>query len=157
MFGKKPARRTLILSIAMLCVSVAAVAMSRKDETVDELKARLSSANSGERPQLCLEIAEKQLDVADKLYAAVETEKAQAAMADVTEFAEKARDYAVQANKHQKQTEISVRKMIRRIEDIKRTVSHEEQGPLQSAVEHLQHVRTDLLLSMFPQAKKDAR
>jgi hypothetical protein len=155
MFGKKPAR-FLIPAVVMLCMSIAA-AMPRKDATVEELKARLSSAGRGERPQLCLEIAEKQLDAADKLYAAVETEKAQAAITDVTEFAEKARDYAVQTNKHQKQTEISVRKMIRKIEDIKRTVSREEQGPLQSAVDRLQHVRTDLLLSMFPQAKKDEK
>jgi hypothetical protein len=143
--------------MAVLCLATTASAQPRKDTTVEELKTRVLSASVSERAPLCLEIAEKQLDAADKLYAAVESEKAQAAIMDVASFAEQAGDSSVQTRKHQKQIEITVRKMIRRIEDIKRTVSHEEQAPLESAIDRLQHVRTDLLLSMFPGAKKDAQ
>jgi len=155
MIGGNVTRAAAVLtSWALLGTAIAACALPRHDATVEDLKGRLSSTSIGDRPPLCVEIADRQLDAADKLYAAVESEKAQAALTDVTAFAELARDYSVQAHKHQKQTEISVRKMIRRIEDIKRTVSREEQVPLQEAVDHLQRVRTDLLLSMFPQAKK---
>lgn len=140
---------------ALLAVVAAALtAFAAKEATVEELKARLSSTNVGDRPQLCLQIADKQLAAADKLYAAVESEKAQAAVTDVTTFAELARDYSIQSRKHQKQTEISVRRMIRKLEEIKRTVTVEEQTPLQNAISHLQRVRDDLLAAMFPKGEK---
>jgi hypothetical protein len=118
--------------------------------TVADLKARVPSVNVGERPQLCLQIAERQLIEADKLYAALESEKAEATLGDVVSFSEMARDYSLQAHKHQKQTEITVRKMARRLAEIKHTVSHDEQAGLQNAINRLEHVRDDLLFSMFP-------
>src|SRR5579864_1228315 len=109
---------------ALMFVATSWIALSAKETTVEELKARLSSANPGERPRLCLEIAQKQLDAADKSYLAVESEKGQAALTDVVAFSELARDYAIQSRKHQKQIEIEVRKMIRKLIDLKNTVSH---------------------------------
>src|SRR5215813_8905071 len=90
-----------------------------KDVSVEQLKAQLPTANVGDRPRICIQIAEKQLDSADKLYAATESEKAQVALSDVAAFSEMARDYAIQSRKHQKQTEISVRRMAHKLGDIK--------------------------------------
>ena len=122
--------------------------------TVEELKARLASARAGDRVQLCIQIAERQLDAADKFYSTDETEKARAALEDVASFSEQARDYSIQFHKRQKQTEIAVRKMVRKLADIKRAVNHEEQVPVQAAIDRLQRVRDDLLAAMFPKEKK---
>src|SRR2546422_11073297 len=91
-----------IVALAGLCSTTAA----KEQPTIEELKVRLYSAPVGDRPKICLEIAERQLDAADKLFAAAEGEKAQAALTDVIAFSEQARDYAIQSRKHQKQTEI---------------------------------------------------
>jgi hypothetical protein len=128
--------------------------MAAKETTVEELKARLSSAGAGERPRLCLEIAQKQLDAADRSYVALDSEKGQAALTDVVAFSELARDYAVQSHKHQKQIEIEVRKMIRKLIDVKNAASHDDQLVLQNAIDRLQKVRDDLLFSMFPKGEK---
>jgi len=135
--------------LAIVLVSSAAA----KDPTVEELKSRLSSTSIGERPQLCLQIAERQLDDASKFYSEMETEKAQADMTDVVAFSELARDYAIQSHKHQKQTEIAVRKMTRKLNDLKHSVSREDQAGVQNAIDRLQRVRDDLLLAMFPKGK----
>ena len=68
-------------------------------------------------------IAERQLDAADRFYVAGDSEKAQAALADVIAFSELARDYAIQSHKHEKQSEIAIRKMARKLADLKHTVS----------------------------------
>jgi hypothetical protein len=128
--------------------------MAAKEQSVDELKARLSSTSIGDRPQICLQIAERQLDDADKLYSALESEKAQSDLTDVVAFSELARDYAIQSHKHQKQTEIAVRKMTRKLNDLRHAVSHEELAAVQNAIDRLQRVRDDLLLAMFPKGKK---
>ena len=131
-----------------------ASATPTQSATVEELKARLTSARAGDRIQLCIEIAEQQLEAADKFYLTDETEKARTALDDVASFAEQARDSSIHFHKRQKQTEIAVRKMVRKLFDIKRAVRHEEQVPVEAAIDRLQRVRDDLLAAMFPKERK---
>ena len=141
-------------AIAALLAAFVASPVAAKEQTLDELKTRLSSTSVGDRPQLCLQIAERQLDDADKLYTAFDSEKAQVSLTDVVAFSELARDYSIQSHKHQKQTEIAVRKMTRKLNDLKHIVSRDEQVAVQNAIDRLQRVRDDLLLAMFPKGKK---
>jgi hypothetical protein len=147
------ARKLLWINAAIATVAACAVlcaALPGTPQTLEELKARINSVSPGDRPQLCVQVAQRQLEAADKLYAAVETEKAQATLADVIAFSEQARDYSIQSHKHEKQIEIEVRRMTRKLTDIKRTLTREEQPALDNAIAHLQRVRDDLLLAMFP-------
>ncbi|MGC2560524.1 MAG: hypothetical protein WA389_16975 [Terriglobales bacterium] len=140
--------------VAALLAAFLASSMAAKEQTLDELKARLSSTSVGGRPQICLQIAERQLDDADKLYSAFDSEKAEVALADVVTFSELARDYSIQSHKHQKQTEIAVRKMTRKLNDLKHVVSRDQEAVVQNAIDRLQRVRDDLLLAMFPKGEK---
>jgi hypothetical protein len=124
------------------------------EPTIDELKARLASASVGDRPHLCVQIAQRQLGEADKLYAANEVEKGQAALTDVVSFSELARDYAIQSRKYQKQTEIAARTMTRKLTDLLHTLAHDEQAPVRDAINRLQRVRDDLLFAMFPKGAR---
>jgi hypothetical protein len=122
--------------------------------TVEELKARLASTRPRDRIELCIQIAERQLETADKFYSTDEPEKARTALDDVASFAEQARDSSIQSRKRQKQTEIAVRRMVRKLFDIKRAVNHEEQVSVEAAIDRLQRVRDDLLAAMFPKERK---
>lgn len=124
------------------------------EPTVEELKAKIASVSINDRPHLCVQVAEKQLAATDKLYAAGEVEKAQATMTDVVAYSELARDYSVQSHKYQKQAEIAVRTMARKLADIKHLVGHDDQAPIQDAINKLQRVRDDLLTAMFPKGAK---
>jgi hypothetical protein len=139
-----------IIAVAVLSAALTARAKPAVEPTVDELKARLASASVSEKPRLCVQIAEHQLTEADKLYAASENDKGQVALTDVLSFSEQARDYAIQSHKHEKQTEIAVRGMIRKLTDMLHTLSHDEQAPLKDTINRLQRVRNDLLTAMFP-------
>jgi hypothetical protein len=151
--GSRMRRSTSLLVIPLLLAASAAVT-SHEDLTVDQLKARVSSANVSDKINLCVQIAEKQLDTADKLYTSGELEQAQPALTDVVAFSELARDYSIQSKKHQKQTEISVRAMTRKLNDILHLLGHEDQAPVRDAITHLEKVRDDLLTSMFPKGSK---
>jgi hypothetical protein len=121
---------------------------------VDELKTRLASANIPDRPRICVQIAERQMAETTKLYAATEDEKAQAALTDVIAFSELARDYAIQSHKHQKQSEIAVREMIRKLTELMHTLGHDDQAPIRDALTRMDRVRDDLLLAMFPKGQR---
>ena len=154
MLGKvNPASLWAGAAIFVLLV-FSASATPTQSATVEELKARLTSARAGDRIQPCIQIAELQLEAADKFYLTDETEKARTALDDVASFAEQARDSSIQFHKRQKQTEIAVRKMVRKLFDIRRAVNHDEQVPVQAAIDRLQRVRDDLLAAMFPKERK---
>jgi hypothetical protein len=140
-----------VMLLALAAASLAMAADSR-EASVDELKARVASAAIAERPKLCVQIAQKQLDLTDRLYTATDFEKAQAALADVTSYAELARDFAIQSRKHEKETEIAVRGMIRKLNGMLHALAHDDQGPVRDALNRLQQVREDLLKSMFPKS-----
>jgi hypothetical protein len=127
---------------------------SARAATVDELKGRVAIANVADRPQLCLEISELQLNAADKLYGQGDPDKAQAALGDVASFSELARDNAIQAHKHEKQSEIAVRKMTRKLGDLKHAVTREEQKQVEETINRLDRVRDDLLAAMFANGGK---
>ena len=127
---------------------------SGRDGTIEELKERVANAGIGDRPSLCIEISERRLDEADRLYVAGDSEKAQGSLVDVTAFAELARDYAIQSHKHEKQCEIAIRKMTRKLANLKHAVAHEDQQPIQDVIDHLQRIRDDLLAAMFPHGVK---
>lgn len=140
----------LLCGLVLPVASAVANALPANEPTVEELKARIATANTSDRVQLCVRVAEKQLAEADKLYAAGDIEKGQSALTDVTSFAELARDYSIQSRKHQKQTEIAVRGMARKLTEILRTLGRGDQAAVQQAVNRLERVRDDLLSSMFP-------
>jgi hypothetical protein len=142
-------------SLCWACILLAlfTVSAAGKDPTLEDLKAHLANAGIPERPALCIQISEMQLNNADKLFAASDNEKAQAALVDVVAFSELARDYSIQSHKREKQTEIAIRKMTRKLADLKHTVTFADQKPIQDAIDRLQKIRDDLLTAMFPKGK----
>lgn len=144
----------VIAAMAILALAVAAKAVHTPDPSLEALKARIPAASVGDRPRLCLEVAERQLAETDKLYAGSEDEKARVTLTDVVTYSELARDYALQSHKHVKQTEIAVRGMARKLTEVMHSLAHEDQAPVQNAVKHLERVRDDLLMAMFPKGLK---
>jgi hypothetical protein len=135
-------------------LAVPSVLARRPEPTIDELKTRVATASLGDRPALCVQISERQLDAAVRLYTAGDSEKAQAALADVVTYSESARDNALQSHKHEKQSEIAIRKMVRKLGDLEHIVGHEDEEKVQNTVDRLQHIRDDLLTAMFPKVGK---
>jgi hypothetical protein len=152
---ENPSRlRQIVVSAALMLVACSVLALPGTEPTIDQLKSRMSAAAVGDKPHLCVQIAQRQLAQADKLYAAAEFEQAQPALTDVVAFSELARDYAVQSHKYQKQAEIAVRGMTRKLTDLMHSLPKSDQAPVLDAITRLQRVRDDLLMSMFPKGVK---
>jgi hypothetical protein len=138
-----------MVALLVLAAATRASAIPRDEPTAEELKARIAAANVGDRPRLCVQLAEKQLAETDKMYTADDVEKAQAALTDVVAYSELARDYAIQSHKYQKQTEIAVRLMTRKLTELLHRLGHDDQAAVGNALNRLQRVRDDLLAAMF--------
>ena len=145
--------RTSAAALALLLLMPRAL-HSFDEQTLEELKERVANASVVDRPPLCIRVAERQLDAANRFYDAGDIEKAQAALNDVVAFSESARDYAIQSHKHEKQTEIAIRKMARKLANLKHTVSREDQDPVQQTIDRLERIRDELMAAMFPKGGK---
>lgn len=141
-------------ALVVMALSAPPALTARREVTVAELKQEVANANVAERPALCVEICERQLDAADRFYVAGDSEQGKAALVDVTAFAELARNYAIQSHKREKQSEIAIRKMAHKLANLKHTVSVEDQGQVQNTIDRLERVRDDLLAAMFPNGVK---
>lgn len=139
-------RKRLILGITLVAAVAGALA---KELSVEELKARVQHAKPDEKTSLCIQIAERQVEAFDKLYTDGKAAEAEAALHDVVSYSQQASESAGQTGHRLKNTEIAMRKMSHRLSDIKRTFPFEEQASVQSAIDTLDKIRTDLLSRMF--------
>lgn len=140
--------------IAIPILLLAFAAAFAKDQSVEELKARLGNAPPEERPGICVHIAQDQLHAADKAYNDGNVDQARKSLADIVDYSEKARDAALVSKKHLKNVEIAVRKIAEKLNDIKRTLNYEDQPPVADTVKRLEEIRTTLLSEMFKKEKK---
>jgi hypothetical protein len=143
----------IVLSAALALPTTAAAYPGSKDGSLEELKARIPSAKPDDQAQICITIAERQVAAANDLFRQNKNEEAQAAVRDVVTYAGQARDAAAITGHRLKSTEIDVRKMAHKLDDIKRPLSLEDAAPVQAAIGELEKIRTDLLNKMFKGGK----
>ncbi len=146
--------RTQLFVLFLLVAGLATDAVPLADPGVEEMKARVATISVGDRPHLCVQIAERELADVDKLYTAADIEHAQTELNDVVTYSEMARDYSIQSHKYQKQTEIAVRVMTRKLTEVLHLLSHDDQAPVREAITRMQRVRDDLLAAMFKKGAK---
>lgn len=145
--------RRMAAACVMLLMAVAVFA-GKKPETIDELKARAAQAKPQDQVKLFMEVAQRQLDSAGRSYDAGDSDKAKAEIEDVSAYAEKAGDAAMQTGKRVKRTEIDVRKLAQRMEALRRSLSVDDRPPLEAAGERLEKLDSRLLDHMFKGKKK---
>jgi len=141
------------LALWMLPVLLAS-SFAAVPQSIDDLKARADNARPEERIGICLQIARQQLNRADKLFTDGDAVQAHAAVRDVVTYSQKAGTAASQTKKHQKDVEISIRKLAEKLRDIKRTLAFEDQPGVEKAIQELESIRTALLKEMFSKEKK---
>jgi hypothetical protein len=144
---------TLQIAVTLAALAGAAPALGAKDESLDQLITRAESARPEDRPALNVEIARQKADIADQSYHDGNPETGAATMREVVTFSQKATDASIQTGKRLKNTEISLRKMVEKFRDVKRTVAFEDQAPIQQTMDELEKMRTDLLAAMFGKKK----
>ncbi|HTA24957.1 MAG TPA: hypothetical protein VK763_15595 [Terriglobales bacterium] len=143
-------RRSLTIAVILVATVLNCVA---EKETVQQLAARAEAGRPEDRPGLYIEIAERQLKAVAELFGTGKDDEAVAAVKDVVTYSEKAHDAAIDSRNRLKATEIAFRKMAAKLRDIKRTLSFEDQAPVQAAADRLEALRTDLLSKMFGKGK----
>jgi hypothetical protein len=137
-----------MIALTLLATAVS-LGAAPDNETVETLKGKAESADGGKKVELLTKVAERQVEEMAKAYEEGSAEQARSALKDVREYGLKAAEEARTTGKRLKKTEIAIRKISNRLDDIRRTLSVDERPPVTSTIEKLEDARTALLQRMF--------
>jgi hypothetical protein len=138
----------LLLQAAMVLLALAGLGLAATESLAD-LKSKANLAHGGDQAKYSMEYAHRLLEDSNALFTKGDVEKAQAEIREVVDYARIGANAATSSGKRQKQTEISLRELGKRMHDIGDTLAFEDRGPVKQAVEEIEQVRSDLLTKMF--------
>jgi hypothetical protein len=140
----------------LVCILASAVfSFGRKDETLEQLIARAEAARPDQQPDLFVEIAERELKLANDAYKASQWEQFRGALQGIVKYSDSAHSAAMHSNKRLKHTEIKIRAISNKLRDLKLNVDIDDQPGVQAALDRLEGFRTELLHSMFGSKSND--
>ena len=120
---------------------------------LQELRARADAAQGQYCAEICVDAAAALVESADKLFTEGNAEQGHQQMKDAVTYAEKATKGSIQSNKRQKKTEIGLRRLSRRMTEIRQTLAIDDRPPMDELINAVEKMRTALLMSMFDEKK----
>jgi hypothetical protein len=134
--------------VIALILGLALSATAKEQETIDQLKLRAAAADQKHQPELYSRLAQMQLDSASDLYA-TNPEQARDLVTQSADSAEKASAACVASGKRDKKTEIDLRQLGKRMDDVIRTWAFDDRAQVESAVKRVETARSKILDRMF--------
>ncbi len=128
----------------VLALTVAVTAFAQKD-----LKSRADAATGAEKAKLSVEFTEDAAKAADKAFQDGKDEEGSAHLKEVVQYAKVASDSSMQAHKREKETEIGLRKVLKRLMEVKNARPVDQQDEVQKTIDAVLVVHDSLLDSMF--------
>src|SRR4051812_2568219 len=124
--------------VIILLVAIGTGVAADKKDTLEQLKTRAESTDGKHQIELMTEIAERQLKTADDAYTAGNIDQAQAALNDIVEYGVRAAKESTNTGKRMKQTEIALRKIADKLDNIGKSVDLDSRPPVVEAVKKLE-------------------
>jgi hypothetical protein len=120
-----------------------------RDESLEQLITKASSAPEGQQADLCIKVADRELKLTLDAYKANKLEDARSSLQQIVNYSDKAHSTAIHSRKSVKHVEIRIRRFSERLRDLKSNVDADDQPIIQAAIDKLEAFRSELLKSMF--------
>jgi uncharacterized membrane protein YccC len=137
-------RFSMLLLLAISCASCVAQKSSSA-----ELRQRADQARGKECAHLSMQTASQLLENANRLFGTGEPQAAHQAIDESLRYARRSVDCSLQSRKGEKAAEIDLRKLIRRMKDVQRTLDSDDRPHLSQSLTELEKQRDRLLHGMF--------
>ena len=119
-----------------------------------DLKAKADAATGGDKAKLAVEYTQEATKLADNAYKQNKDDDGDKYLLDIAQYAKVASDAAIQSSKHEKDTEINLRKIVNRLVDIKNTRPYDQQDKVQKTIDDVDNARNAILEFMFQRKHK---
>jgi hypothetical protein len=138
----------------LICLLLVSSCVAQEGPVAD-LQRRADQASGKDCVRLSIQAARGTLEAADRLFVAGDVKAAHKAVDAMVHFAGRSVDCSLQARKSEKEAEIDLRRLIRRTNDVQRTLDSEDRPHLAWSVTELEKQRDRLLHGIFGAAAGD--
>ena len=131
-------------------------AQHKAEQATAELQQKADQASGASCAKLSMRAARQAIDAADRLFLSGNTPDAYSTVDVSVRYARRAVECTIQSHKYQKPAEIELRGLIRRMNELARTLDTDERSQLTQAIAELEQERDRLLEAIFgPQAARE--
>jgi hypothetical protein len=124
-----------------------------REESLEQLMAKADAAPVSHQADLCVEVADRELQLAVDAYKGNKTDQGRSSLEQIVKYSDKAHSAAIHSGKKLKHVEIRIRRISDRLRDLKSNADPDDQSVIQAAIDKLETFRTELLQSMFGSKK----
>jgi hypothetical protein len=144
-------RATVLMIIACCLVLVTSVCAQ---SSVDKTRERAEKANKSDCAKVCFEAARQLIEAANQLYDGGDVEGGLKLMNDAVSYAKRGTEASIQSRKHEKNAEIALRKMAKRMHDVGQSLALDDRPPVFKAEEAMNELRDQMLAALFGNPKR---
>ncbi len=134
--------RRVALIVAMLFLALSAVAQN-------DTKSKADSASGADKAKYALEYTEQATKAADTAFKQGKDDEGSVRLKEIGQYAKMSSDAAMESGKREKETEITLRKVVNRLVDIKNARPYDQQDAVQQIIDAVDTARNNLLEEMF--------
>ncbi|HEX8927154.1 MAG TPA: hypothetical protein VF786_15245 [Terriglobales bacterium] len=138
-------KRVLLFALVVALIATAAA----QQDPLRRLQQIADSSNGGDCARYSVALASRLVEIADKQYEDGKVSDAEQSIKLTGHYAERGALCSIQSRKHEKDTEIGLRKLSKRLTDIEKSLAFEDRPLLRQQTQNIDRLREQLLTSMF--------
>ena len=137
----------MITTLVLLGCAVHAQSAQKSSamEELERAKAKAEHASERDRCYENVEVVRALVEVANEQFGVGDADQAQKTVKETATYADRAREASQHSGHKLKQAEITLRKAQRRLDDLRHTLTFEDQGPVEAVLKQLEVDRQEIL------------
>lgn len=143
-------KTVLIIACSLFLLSVSLCAQ----EDLAKAREKADHASPSDCAKSCFEAARQLVDASNKEYGDGNVEQGLKLMNDALVYARRGTEASIKTHKNQKNAEIALRKMAKRVHDVSDSLALDDRPPVMEDQKLLERLRDDMLAAMFGSPKK---
>ena len=136
-----------ILPFALIVVLIGSCAA--QEDPLRRMQRIADSSNGGDCARFSIALALRLVEIGDKQYAEGKVAEAEQLIRQTGHYAERSAFCSIESGKHEKDTEINLRKLSKRLSEVERTLAFEDRALVHEQAQKVDLMRERLLTSMF--------
>jgi hypothetical protein len=144
--------RATVLAITACCLMLVTSVCAQN--TVDKTRERAEKANDPECAKVCFEAARQLIEASNQLYNGGDADGGLKLMNDAVRYAKRGTEASIQSRKNEKNAEIALRKMAKRMHDVGQSLALDDRAPVFKAEDSVNDLRDQMLAALFGTPKK---
>lgn len=141
----------MLLTVAFSCLLLTANVCAQN--SVEKTEERATNAKPSDCAKVCFEAAKQLIEASNQVYNGGDVAGGLKLMNDAVQYAKRGTEASIESRKNQKNAEIALRKMAKRVHEVGQSLALEDRAPVFADEQQLQDMRDKMLAALFGNPK----